>query len=130
MFFDSSITSLQEFSCAGYHLISADPHTWRFDAPTFLSKWNELVRTFNLQPGDRVWVIQAGWDIKLATELQNQFPQLQNLRSESFGRNITMFELTVGRAMPGIAEPFMAVEQKRRELSVTEARTQRNAGPT
>jgi hypothetical protein len=110
MAFDSSITNLQAFDCAGYYVISADPHTWRFDAQTFLSTWNELVRTYNLKPGDRVWVIQEGWDIKLAADLQNQFRELRSLHSESFGKNITMFELTAGQTMPGTAEPSTAVQ--------------------
>ncbi len=110
MSFDSSITNLQAFDCGGYRVISADPHTWRFDAQTFLSKWDELVRTHSLKPGGRVWVIQEGWDIKLAADLQNQFPEFRSLHPESFGRNITMFELTVGQPMPGTAEPSTAVE--------------------
>jgi hypothetical protein len=108
--FDSSITNLQSFYCGGYRVISADPHTWRFDVPSFLSKWNELARNFNLKPGDRVWVVQEGWDIKLAADLQNQFREFRSLRSESFGRNITMFELTVGQTMPGTAELSNAFE--------------------
>jgi hypothetical protein len=112
MAFDNSITNLQAFDCAGYHVISADPHTWRFDAQTFESKWNELVRTYNLKPGDKVWVIQEGWDIKLAAELRNQFSELRSLRSESFGGNITMFELTVNQAMLGTAGPLTAFEPR------------------
>jgi 4-amino-4-deoxy-L-arabinose transferase-like glycosyltransferase len=107
MSFDSSITTLQTFDCGGYRIISADPHTWRFENQTFLSKWDEMERTYDLKlkSGDNVWVIQAGWDIKLATDLQNQFREFRNLHPESFGRNITMFEFTVGQPMPRTAEP-------------------------
>ena len=111
MSFDSSITNLQTFYCAGYYVISADPRNWRFDAPTFLSKWNELVRTHNLKPGDRVWVIQEGWDIKLAADLRNQFREFRSLHPESFGSNITIFELTMNQAMLETAEPFPAFKQ-------------------
>jgi hypothetical protein len=110
MSFDSSITSLEVFYCGGHPVISTDPHTWRFDAQTFLGKWDELARTYSLKPGDRVWVIQEGWDIKLAADLQNQFRQFRNLHPESFGKNITMFKLTVGQPMPETAEPSAAVE--------------------
>jgi hypothetical protein len=110
MVFDSSITNLQVFQCAGYRIISADPHTWRFDAQTFLSKWDELRRTYDLKPGERVWVIQEGWDIKLAAELQSQFREFASLSPVSFGKNITMFELTVGQAMPVVAAPSATVE--------------------
>jgi hypothetical protein len=110
MVFDSSITDLQAFQCAGYRIISADPHTWRFDAQTFLSKWDELQRTYDLKPGERVWVIQEGWDIKLAAELQSQFREFASLSPVSFGKNITMFELTVGQAMPVVAAPSAKVE--------------------
>jgi hypothetical protein len=66
-----------------------------------------MERTYDLKlkSGDNVWVIQAGWDIKLATDLQNQFREFRNLHPESFGRNITMFEFTVGQPMPRTAEP-------------------------
>ena len=110
MSFDSSTANLQAFYCAGYRVISADPHTWRFDAQTFLIKWDELVRTDNLKPGDRVWVIQEGWDIKLAAELQNQFREFRGLHAESFGSDITMFELRVGQPIPGNAQPSSAIE--------------------
>jgi Dolichyl-phosphate-mannose-protein mannosyltransferase len=110
MAFDSSITNLQAFQCAGYRIISADPHTWRFDAQSFLSKWDELRRTYDLKPGERVWVIQEGWDIKLAAELQSQFREFGSLHPVSFGKNITMFELAVGQAMPAVAAPAATVE--------------------
>jgi hypothetical protein len=112
MSFDSSITNLQAFDCGEYRVISADPHTWRFDSQTFLSKWDEMERTFDLElkPGDKVWVIQEGWDIKLGVDLQNQFREFRNLHLESFGQNITMFELTVGQPMPRTAEPSVKLE--------------------
>ncbi len=110
MVFDSSITSLQAFQCAGYRVISADPHTWRFDAQTFLIKWDELLRTYDPKPGERVWVIQEGWDIKLAAELQSQFREFGSLNPVSFGKNITMFELTIGQAMPLVTAPSVIVE--------------------
>jgi hypothetical protein len=111
MSFDSSITNLQTFDCGGYRVISADPHTWRFDSQTFLSKWDEMEHTYDLKlkSGDKVWVIQEGWDIKLAADLQTQYREFRNLHTESFGRNITMFELTVGQPMPRTAEPSAPV---------------------
>lgn len=94
-----------KFSCAGHRVISTRFETTVFTAETFLSRWDEMVRAQGLKPGDTVWVFQAGWDIGLAQDLQRKFPEFRDLKAESFGRNITLFRLTVGQPMPGAVAP-------------------------
>lgn len=101
--FDSSIAHPQIFYCDGYHVISADPHTWRFESQPFLSKWDEMGRAIDLKAGEKVWVIQEGWDIKLAADLPNKLPQFRVIHPRRFGSNITIFELSWGQLTSGTA---------------------------
>ena len=98
--FDAAMSSFRIFECGGYHVISTDYETNIFAAETFLSRWREMVRLYSLKPGDTVWVFQAGWDIHLADELKEKFPEFREMNVQSFGRNITIFKLTVGQPMP------------------------------
>ena len=65
----------------------------------FLRRWGRMVKDYGLTPGQVVWVVQMGWNIDLARQLQ-ALPELRTLQVESFGRNIEMFKLTVGQPMP------------------------------
>jgi len=96
----SSVSAFWVYPCAGYRVIFTGPETTIFTADTFLRRWDEMVRTFGLKRGDTVWVFQAGWDIGLARELQTRFPEFHELNPQTFGRNITLFKLTVGEPMP------------------------------
>ena len=94
--FDAVISNFRTFQCGGYHIISTDYSTNIFNAGTFLSRWREMTRLYSLKPGDTVWVFQAGWDIHLADELKEKIPEFHEMNTRSFGRNITIFKLTVG----------------------------------
>jgi hypothetical protein len=98
--FDAAISSFRTLKCGGYNIISTDYETNIFTAETFLSRWREMVRLDSLKPGDTVWVFQAGWDVHLADELKEKFPEFRETNVQSFGRNITIFKLTVGQPMP------------------------------
>ena len=97
---DTSIPGFEFYNCGGYRVITTTPEVMIFDAATFLLQWNEMVRGFDLKSGETVWIVQAGWDIHLAGELHDRFPQFRDLQQQSFGRNITLFKLTVGQPMP------------------------------
>jgi dolichyl-phosphate-mannose-protein mannosyltransferase len=92
------------YPCAGYRIISTNPETTSiFTADTFLRRWDEMARTYGLTRGDTVWVFQAGWDIGLARELRDRFPEFHSLNPQTFGRNITLFKLTVGQPMLSVS---------------------------
>ena len=63
----------------------------------FPRRWDEMVRAYDLKPGQTVWIFQAGWDIGLARELQERVPEFRDLKADSFGRNISLFKLKVGQ---------------------------------
>jgi hypothetical protein len=51
-----------------------------------------------LKPGQTVWIYQAGWDLGLEREMQERLPDFHDLKAESFGRNISLFKLSVGQS--------------------------------
>jgi len=55
-----------------------------------------MLRKHDLKSGDAVWVVQMGWDIALARELETKFSRYPNLNVRNFGQNITIFKLIVG----------------------------------
>ena len=71
-----------------------------FWAGNFPKEWQRFVQSYNLKPGDTVWILQAGWGVDLPADLQKHFPEFRALRFESFGKNIKIFKLTVGQPMP------------------------------
>jgi hypothetical protein len=87
-------SGFKEYSCAGYRVISTNSETTVLTADTFTRRWNEMVDTYELKPGQTLWIFQAGWDISLARDLQEKFPEFHDLKSESFGRNISLFKLS------------------------------------
>ncbi len=89
-------SGFKEYSCAGYRVIAMNSETTVLTADTFTRRWNEMVDTYDVKPGQTFWIFQAGWDISLARDLQEKFPEFHGLKSESFGRNISLFKLTTG----------------------------------
>jgi hypothetical protein len=56
-----------------------------------------------LKSGQAVWVVQAGWEVDLARELQSRVPEFHELTPQSFGRNIAIFKLKSGPTLPGVS---------------------------
>jgi hypothetical protein len=90
-------SGFDSFDCADHHIISTSdsPRLWAFTRESFPGYWDDLARTQLLKPGTDVWVIQAGWGASIALDLPRVRPDLNLSRLESFGRNITIFRLTV-----------------------------------
>jgi hypothetical protein len=103
--FSAPVGSLEEFQCNGYQVVAAAPDLYIYTAETFLRRWDQLARSAPLRSGQAVWVIQAGWDVDLACELQSKFTEFRELSPQTFGRNITIFRLVVGQPTPAIALP-------------------------
>ena len=101
---DTSVRGFKSFSCAGRTVISTGLRANDWDRDMFLRRWGRLVHDYRLAPGQVVWVVQMGWNLGLAPQLQ-ALPELRNLPVESFGQNIEMFKLTVGQPMPLSAAP-------------------------
>ena len=89
--------AFRDFSCGGHRVISLSPETNVLTANLFPRRWDEMVHAYTLNPGQPVWIFQAGWDIGLARELPERVPEFRELKAESFGRNISLFKLSVGQ---------------------------------
>jgi hypothetical protein len=91
----------EQFSCAGHQIVASDFRAaWMFWADNFPKEWQRAVQSYNLKPGDTIWVIQAGWGVDLPADLQRHYAEFRSLHFESFGRNIKIFKMTVGQPMP------------------------------
>jgi hypothetical protein len=91
----------EQFSCAGHRVVASDFRAaWMFLASNFPKEWQRFVHSYDLKPGDTVWIIQAGWGVDLPADLQKHFVEFRTLRFESFGKNIKIFKLTVGQPIP------------------------------
>jgi hypothetical protein len=94
-------SAFRDFSCGGHRAISLGPETNVLMADLFPQRWDEMVSANGLKPGQTVWILQAGWDIGLAQELREKLPEFRDLKAESFGRNISLFKLTVRQETTG-----------------------------
>jgi 4-amino-4-deoxy-L-arabinose transferase-like glycosyltransferase len=97
--FDRSVPGFRSFECGGYRIVATGGEDFRFTAESFLRRWNEMIPKYDFKAGQPVWIIQAGWNIDLTQELQ-KIPEFHDLKPQSFGKNISIFKLTVGQPMP------------------------------
>lgn len=93
-------SEFRTYSCGGYRVISTNSETNVLTANLFLRRWNAMAAAYGLKPGQTVWVFQAGWDIDLARKLQERVPEFHDLKTQAFGRNITLFRVDVGDSEP------------------------------
>jgi hypothetical protein len=101
---ESAPAGFEQFSCAGHRVVSADyKMAWMFWADNFPDNWRRFVQAYNLKPGDTVWIFQSGWGVKLPEDLRKHYAEFRDLRSESFGDNIKIFKMTVGKPMPAVS---------------------------
>jgi hypothetical protein len=98
----NAVSGLLTYRCGEYSLASTTAETNILSAETFLHGWNDMLSTNRMHAGQRVWIFQAGWDIALARELQKGPVEFHGLRADFFGRNISLFQLTVGQP---VSEP-------------------------
>ena len=90
-----SASGFRTFSCGGKRVIATSSDTNVLTADRFPRRWSEMVSAYDLKPGQTVWIFQAGWDSGLASGLQEKVPEFRDLKYESFGRNISLFKLSI-----------------------------------
>jgi len=98
--FSAPVGSLEQFPCNGFRVVAAAPDLYVFTAENFGTRWDQLVRSVPLKSGQAVWIMQAGWEVDLARELQSRVPEFHELTPQTFGRNITLFKLKPGQPTP------------------------------
>lgn len=93
--------NFEQFSCDGHRIVSTDYKSeWMFWADNFPPAWRRFLQSYNLKPGDTVWIFQAGWGVDLPADLQRHYAEFRDLPFQSFGENIKIFKMTVGQPMP------------------------------
>jgi hypothetical protein len=97
--YDRSVAGFRGANCHGLHLIATTADTFVFTPQTFMRKWQELVENVGLRPGEKVWIVEEGWNVDLPGELKS-FPEFRDLDVRFFGHNIALFPLTVGQPLP------------------------------
>jgi hypothetical protein len=95
----------EQFSCAGHRIVASDFRAaWMFWADNFPREWQRAVKSYNLKPGETVWIVQTGWGVDLPEDLQRHYAEFRGLNFQSFGKNIQIFKMTVGQPMPAAAQ--------------------------
>jgi len=97
--FSAPVGRLEEFRCGEHRVVAAGPDLYIFTAENFLPRWNELLRSVPSEPTPAIWVLQAGWEVDLLHELESGAQEFRELNPQSFGKNITIFELTAGQTV-------------------------------
>ena len=92
--FSAPVGSQEDFQCNGYQIVAAGPDLYIFTAENFVSRWDRLRQSVSLKSGQSVWVIQAGWEVNLAQDLQSRRSELAVINPQAFGRDITIFKLS------------------------------------
>ena len=103
--YDGSLPGFLVFQCGGHRIISTNHDLWFFTPQSFLSQWSNLIRSGQFNPGDTLWVSQAGFNVTLDDDLRKEFPDFHDLQTQAFGKNIRLFRITVGRPMPNTTPP-------------------------
>jgi hypothetical protein len=102
--FETSNPEFEAFKC-GHQVVSAGYRAGTlFTQDNFVELWKRLVEVYRMEPGNTVWVMQAGWDVDLADDLRRDYSEFHDLQIESFGKNIKIFKMTVGQPIPSIAQ--------------------------
>ena len=102
--FEASPATFEQFSCGGHRIVSRDYKGWQFWADNFPAEWQRFVRAYGLKSGETVWIVQTGWGVNLPQDLRRNYAEFNDLQFQSFGANILIFKMTVGRPMPPLSE--------------------------
>jgi hypothetical protein len=86
---------LFEAPCGPYRVIASDPHHWMFQAATFPADLHALEQTYNMRPGQQLWLFQAGWLVDKEMDFRAELAQFGCPSTHNFGRNILACKITL-----------------------------------
>jgi 4-amino-4-deoxy-L-arabinose transferase-like glycosyltransferase len=84
-----------EADCEGYRVITTIPSKWKFYADDFPDELSAMAKIYNLAPGSKVWLFDAGWISDSAPALIRD-RRVGCSSARTFGEDIFMCELTIG----------------------------------
>jgi hypothetical protein len=103
---ETAAPGFEQFSCGGHKIVATNYKTeWMFWGSNFPRDWQLFVQAYDLKPGQTVWVFQSGWGVYLPEDLQKNFAEFRDLKFQTFGKNIKIFQMIVGQPMPAVIEP-------------------------
>ena len=85
---------LSEDNCGSYRVISTIPSNWKFHANTLPTDLSAIAKSYNLAPGSKVWLFEAGWISDSAPALIHD-NQIGCQSTRTFGDDIFICELVV-----------------------------------
>jgi hypothetical protein len=92
-----------EADCNGYRVITTIPSKWKFYADDFPNQLSEMAKIYNLAPGSKVWLFDAGWISDSAPALIHD-RRVGCASTRTFGENIFVCEVTVGEGKAGTSQ--------------------------
>jgi dolichyl-phosphate-mannose-protein mannosyltransferase len=95
--FEPAPADFEQFFCADHRVVSTDYRTWVLGADNFPQEWQEFVQAYKPNPGNSVWIVQAGWGVSLPEDLRKRYAEFRDPPVQSFGANIKIFKLKVGQ---------------------------------
>jgi hypothetical protein len=91
---------LQAFAkadCGSYTVITTTPEEWKFYAQDTPEELAEIAKTYNLAPGTKLWLFDAGWITDSAPALREKLKEKFGCAApQSFGENIFLCQLQIG----------------------------------
>jgi hypothetical protein len=86
--------------CGPYTAITARPQEWKFYASDLPEQLARMAQTYNLAPGTKLWVFDAGWITDSAPALRKELRELGCSAPQTFGENIFSCQIVVrGKAL-------------------------------
>jgi len=83
--------------CGPYTVITAHPNEWKFYADDFPGQMATLTQTYNLAPGTKLWLFDAGWINDSTPALLKQLQHFGCSAPRTFGENILLCEIALDR---------------------------------
>jgi Dolichyl-phosphate-mannose-protein mannosyltransferase len=93
---------LQSFTrseCGPYTVITARPQEWKFYASDLPDQLASAAQNYDLAPGTKLWLFDAGWITDSAPALRKQSGQMGCSAPQTFGENIFLCQVTIGGKM-------------------------------
>ena len=88
-----------ESECGGYRVITTIPSKWKFYADDLPRDVAAMAKTYNLAPGSKLWLFDAGWITDSAPVIIHD-SRVGCSSTRTFGENIFICELTVEAERP------------------------------
>jgi len=81
--------------CGPYTAITTRPQEWKFYASDLPGQLASVMQAYDLAPGTKLWLFDAGWITDSTPILRKQLRQLGCTAPQSFGENILLCQIAI-----------------------------------